>query len=117
MNRKIRAIVLAMLLVAGGLYAASRPRMTAEEFRTEIERELPPGTPRVDAAAWLRSRGYIDNDLTPGCCSFGESVHAREFDTSRVPRLFPRRLRFEIEFDERGRRIDRLDVAEVRGSP
>lgn len=116
MSRRLRTLAVVALAAAGGLTWASRPRLTADAFRAEVEHHLPPGTPRAEAAEWLRAKGYIANDLVPGCCSFGESVHVREFDTSRLPLLFPRRLRFEIEFDEQGRRVDRLDVAELTGS-
>lgn len=114
MRRKLWLPLLAGLLAVGACYAYFTyvPWISASEFRAQVEREIPPGTSRQEASAWLRSKGYLSHDLSPNCRRSEGCVHLGEFSNYRIDGIFPTVLRFEIAFDDNGRRTRHLNVEE-----
>ncbi len=113
MRRKLWLPLLACLLAAVSCYVyfSNVPWVSVSEFRSQVEREIPPGTPKQEVSAWLRSKGYTSYDL-PDCCESKRCVHCGEFSNYRLDSIFPTVLRFAITFDDNDRRTDYLDVCE-----
>jgi hypothetical protein len=105
----------------GAVLATTVPRVSEAGLRRRVEREVPPGTPREEVAAWLRCNGdppldgydygpggrdvvYIDE--AAGTMSGGFAKH--------YVTLFrgPTMIRVTFSFDRRGRRADALEVSE-----
>jgi hypothetical protein len=92
------ALALAVGLTAAAVYLTCVPRVSASGFRSRVEAELPPGTPRDRVEAWLRAEGLsflpvVDEDRRPvGLCGAVTDVY-------RVELLGRTELRFAFYFD------------------
>lgn len=111
MNQR-RTLPLAVLLrgvgVAGFIYWLIVPRISLDEFRSQIEVDLPLGTERGKVEAWLRERGlsfddiYMLDDRKVGL--HGTIRHIYHWEIGET------QLLFEFHFDE----DDRLREYSVR---
>jgi hypothetical protein len=111
--KHLRRGLAVLALVSLGLfaYATQVPRVSVSEFRSQVEREIPPGTPRTEVLAWLKARGYPAGEVgtrdNPHYGVWGE------FPNRHLNIFGPTLLVFSMRFDEPGRRTDSLVVSEL----
>ena len=109
---------LALVGIAGAVVATYVPRVSESDFRIQVEREIPPGTPREEVVAWLKAKGYVSAEASfsvesdRGGCDGRSSGFYGEFPNYYLDGFFPTVLRFGFHFDEQGRRTQALDVGE-----
>lgn len=106
MNRYRWVVVaaFAVLCVFVLVYLAVVPRITVDQFLSEIRADLPPGTDRTVVEDWLRQRGiatvpFVNRERQPiGLGGEVTGVYRLE--------IFSTVIRFEIGFDDKGKLRD-----------
>jgi len=117
----IYALVFGGILLAGTILLVTwcwlggsfSPRITAAQLHSQIENDLPPGTPRDQIEQWLKQHHIKYNyiyattspaDLTPvGICSGIDAHVCFEFLTKTI-------IYVEIHWDSDGKRTDTIIV-------
>ena len=108
--------MLAVAFIGVLVYLMAVPRITESSFRAEVEANLPPGTPRAEVEVWLRGRGvsfigFVDKDRRP--VGLGGEVPRVYY----IDLLFDTVIRFELSFDEEGRRTSDFHASEFWYGP